>query len=330
MSKTPLRLAVLGLGKAGIRHVEAAKAIDDVELVAVADNSAEARENIDIKGTSCRVRKDLDGLLDVGTDAMIIALPHGLLAEAAIRVARAGVHMLLEKPMANTLEDGQRIVAEADSNGVRLMVNFNHRFRDEYQHAKRWLEEGRIGQIRFLLEEMFASRGPLPSWVWDPKIAGGGMMTYSGIHMLDHAMWLTGKRVESVSASMGSFQYEESLEDTTVASLRLQRGSLVTLIQHKSNVNHSQATWETRIQGSEGAIHVVAGEGAYLSGTRGEEEFKSGAEQRFIRALEEFAASVREQRAPSSDGVSALSVLSCLKALYQAQDCGEWVSPEYV
>lgn len=320
-----MRLAVLGLGKAGLRHVRAAQAGEGMELVAAADSSAEARERAPAE---CRVVEHLDALIEIGADAVIIALPHALLADAALRAIESGLHVLVEKPMATTLDEGRRIVDAAKTAGLHLMVNYNHRFRDEYQTAKKWLEEGRIGRPCLISEQMFAPEGPLPAWVWEPKIAGGGMMTYNGSHMLDHVMWLSGAPVSAVSATTASLHYDEPLEDTTVASLRFTTGALASLVQSKSNVAHRQGGWETRVLGTEGALRIVSGEGVFVSGSGGEEHFASGPERRFAAALAEFASTIRENKRPSPDGTEALRVLSCLRALYRAAESGGWVEVE--
>ena len=323
----PLRLAVLGLGKAGLRHLEAARASEVVELVAAADNSAEVRARIE-KETTCPVVENLDKLLTEKPQAVVVALPHGSLVDAALRVCEAGLHLLLEKPIANSLAQARLVVQAAEAAKVELMVNYNHRFREEYQIAKRLVADGRIGRPCLLVEQMFAAPGPLPEWVWDPKVAGGGMMTYNGSHILDHLIWLADQRVESVVASTANFHYSKQLEDTTVATLRFIDGSIGSIVQHKSAIPHNLPRWETRIHGTEGVLRVVAGRGVYVSGPNGDERFHTGEDHRFITALSELAGALREKRAPQPDGHSAVRVLACLEALYRSARERKWVTVE--
>ncbi len=324
MSQTPLRLAVLGLGKAGQVHAASAMEIGETDLVAVADASEEARARFD-PPKACRVANDLDGLLACEPDAIVIALPHGLLADAAVRAAAAGCHLLLEKPMANDLETARGVARAAEQAGVRLMVNYNHRFREEYLVAKRWLDEGRIGQPRLFVDHWYAPGAPLPDWVWNPAVAGGGLMTYSGTHMIDRLLWLSQGSIESLTATTATHHYPGAMEDTCLATLRFADGSLGSLVQTKSSVPHRLARWESTIQGTEGAIRVTSGKRAELSSTRGDEMYQptsDGSETRFRRALEEFAGAVREGRAPKPDAESGLRVLSCLEAIYRAANEG--------
>ena len=319
-----LKLAVLGMGKAGLRHLSAGQEVDLVDVVGVADRAPELRARL-AESSDVPVVEDLDALLALGPDAVIVALPHALLADAALRSIDAGLHVLLEKPMATKLEDARRVVAAAESAGVRLMVNYNHRFRDEYQTAKRLLEEGRIGRPTVFAESMFATAGPLPPWVWNAEISGGGMLTYNGSHVLDHLMWLSQRPVEMVSASLGQFSFDESLEDTTVATLRFDDGSLANLIQHKTNVRGARSVWETHVFGTEGAITIKSGQGVTLSRGGSEEHFPSGPERRFVVALRAFASAIRDERDPQPDGHEGVKVLECLDALYRAAETTAWV-----
>ena len=319
-----LKVAVLGMGKAGIRHLSAAEEVDLVEVVGVADRAPEVRARL-AESTGVPVVEDLDALVALGPDAVIVGLPHALLADAALRAFDAGLHVLLEKPMATKLEDARRVVAAAEAAGVRLMVNYNHRFRDEYQTAKRLLQEGRIGRPTLFAESMYATAGPLPPWVWDADISGGGMLTYNGVHVLDHLMWLSQKPVEMVSASLGRFSFHESLEDTTVATLRFEDGSLANLVQHKSNVPGARSVWETRVLGTEGALTIVSGQGVTLTRGASEEHFPSGPERRFVVALEAFASAIQDERDPKPDGQEGVRVLECLDALYRSAETTAWV-----
>ena len=320
----PLRIGVLGLGMAGRQHVAATRKTAMVALVAVADASAEARAQFE-GPQGCQVTEGIDALLACEPDALVIALPHALLANAAVRAASAGRHVLVEKPMANDVATASAVVAAAKAANVRLMVNYNHRFREEYVVAKRWLQEGRIGRPRLFVDQWFATAGPLPAWVWQPDVAGGGLMTYSGAHMVDRLLWLSERSVQSVTASTDTFHAASPLEDTCIVTLRFDDGSLGSLVQHKSAVPHRLARWESTIQGTEGAIRVTSNEGAEVSGAAGDESYRpksDGNVARFQRALEEFAAAVRERRPPQPDAESGLRTLACLEAIYRAAKAG--------
>jgi len=315
-SEDALRVAVLGLGKAGARHARAAMECAATRLVAVADSAPTARRSFqEIDGD---VVETLEELLALRPEAVIIALPHSELANAARRACAAGVHILLEKPMATSRRDAREIVRQAEEASIRLMVNYNHRFREEYQLAKRLLDEGRIGRPVLFVDQMLAAKGPLPDWVWQHEKAGGGMMTYNGSHQLDRMMWLSGSKVADVQALTASLGYRRDLEDTALAHLRFENGAVGSVVQHKSVSSRTLEAWETLIYGSEGAIRVRSGTGVELSATGGNELIPTLPGNRFGAALEELAAAIREERSPRPDGRSSLHTLACLKALYQS------------
>jgi len=313
----PVGIGILGLGKAGIRHMEAANACADVKLIATADSAPAARARFD-------ALPSLDALLETPADAIVVAVPHGALESAALAVIAAGKHVLLEKPMANTLADATRVVDAARAQGVRLMVNYNHRFRDEFTNARRLLEDGQLGEISFVSAHMFAPEGPLPAWVWDESIAGGGMMTYSGSHMIDRVLQCVGRKAEAVSATAGSFSYREALEDTSACWLRFDNGTMASFAQHKSNVSHREGSWETRLFGTKGAMRIVSGAAVHLSAQGQEQTIESGPDTRFEGALSEWVQAIREGREPSPGGDDGLLVRACLDAFYDSARSGGW------
>ena len=149
-------------------------------------------------------------------------------------------------------------------------------------------------------------------------------MTYSGSHMIDRVIKLIGRDVEAVSAVARSVSYREPLEDTALAWLRFDDGTLASLVQHKSNVSHRHGSWETRLFGERGTMCIVSGEGVRVSGIDGDDDVPSGPDRRFEGALAELAQSIREGREPSPSGREGLRVRACLDAFYRSAASGEW------
>ena len=308
-----MRISVVGLGKAGARHAAAVEALPGHTIAAVADESPEARHRFE--GREFPVVASLEEALAIDSDVVVVALPHASLASAAERVVARGLHVLVEKPMAAGVDEGERLVSAARAAGVCLMVNYNHRFRDEYRTAKRWIREGRIGEPRFVSEQMFAPAGPLPAWVWQPSVARGGMMTYNGAHMVDHVQWLMDSPIAEARALVASLHYDATLEDTTAAAVRFESGALGSLAQSKSGVEH-EVRWDTQVVGSEAALHIVSGRGATLTGAGVHETVDSGPDRRFEAAVEELVAAATEGREPSPGGADGLRALQGLEKIY--------------
>ncbi len=313
---TPLRIGVLGFGKAGVRHAAAAVESHATELVGVADSSTAASEQA--RGQGYPVVASLEELLAAKPDAVIVAVPHATLVDQAIEVTNARCHILVEKPMALRVEGARRLVQEAESAGVRLMVNFNHRFREEYRTAKTLVDSGEVGSPSLLVEHIITPEGALPEWVRRPAASGGGMMLYNGSHALDHLIWLADSRVAAIEARVTNRQAEQELEDTAVVSLQFESGALGSIVVHRSPTPDVVGGWQTWVYGTKGSVNVRTGHGVESCTTSGRKHIEVTEQNRFVAALEEFAAAVREKRAPSPDGTSAIHTVACLEAIYRS------------
>src|SRR5438045_3838860 len=124
----PVRVGLVGCGKVGTIHAAALRSLPEAEFVACCDAAAERAAAFAAK-YGARPFADLDSMLrDGGTEAVIIGTPHPLHAEAAVRAAEAGVHVLVEKPMAASLTDCDAMLAAARKAGVTCGVISQRRF----------------------------------------------------------------------------------------------------------------------------------------------------------------------------------------------------------
>ena len=113
----------------------------------------------------------------------------------------AGCHILMEKPLAHTLEDARTIVTACRRRGRRLATSFVHRFRDEWQQAQRLIAEGRIGNPALAIDVFSTpNHTHAAEWVWHKDTCGGGVLMYTGIHAVDRLRWLLDSEVEEVTA----------------------------------------------------------------------------------------------------------------------------------
>ena len=248
-----MRVGVIGFGKAGRQHADAARRSGEAELVAVADPAPAAAQAADALGVRCW--PDYEAMLDaVDLDAVVISLPHAALPAAALAAAGRGRHVLLEKPMAATSPAAYEVVQACRAAKVRLMVNFVHRFRAEYRQAHAAVQAGAIGRPVLVVDVMASGRSDLPGWVWDHETAGGGMMMYNGIHSIDRLAWLAGSPITRVSGDMGTFCYPVADEDSAIATVTFHNGALGAVIQHKSDAPATLAAWQTTVYGTNGGI----------------------------------------------------------------------------
>ena len=195
-----LRLGVIGVGAMGARHAEnIAHGIPEATLVTVFDAQPAAAARV-AGSLGCDQAASLDELLrrdDI--DAVVIVSPPRFHAEHAVAALEASKHVLLEKPMALTLVDADRINATAAKAGLRLQVGFMRRYDPAYVMAKRRIEAGDIGVPRLFKgidRDQDAPVGPFGS-------AGrASILTDSAIHDFDMARWLMADEVSAVRATI--------------------------------------------------------------------------------------------------------------------------------
>jgi UDP-N-acetyl-2-amino-2-deoxyglucuronate dehydrogenase len=161
-------------------------------------------------------------------DAVAISTPHCDHAAQAVAAARAGKHVLLDKPMAASTAECDRILAAVAEAGVNLMIMYGQRFRACNIEARRLIQTGAIGKVKSVLELILTSGGlaSLPPWQSRPENIG----TFIGhaVHNIDRIRWFTGAEITSVSAQMQRDPASGN-EHSTMALLGLSSGAMASL-----------------------------------------------------------------------------------------------------
>lgn len=193
-----IRAGVVGLGWAGRQHMEAYAAQDGVELVALAGMEADQLALLgDRYGIAAERRyADWQDLITAGcVDVLSIAAPTTLHAPIAVAAMDAGIHVLSEKPMAESAAVAQTMVDAARRNGRVLEVSFNHRRRGDVQVLRQLVEAGALGDIYYAKAGWLRRQGipGMGSWFTRQATSGGGPLMDIGVHMLDMALHLLGE-----------------------------------------------------------------------------------------------------------------------------------------
>jgi predicted dehydrogenase len=246
-----IRIGIVGAGRVAGSHADAARAVDGVALRAVAEVDEARREAFLARyGSAGEMRayadyRDLLSQDDI--DLVIVTLPHWLHAEAAEAAAEAGKHVLLEKPMALSLAECDRIIDAARRSGVVLAVGQTHHFHTVPVEAKRLLDTGRFGRIIWGTELAYSPRryGSNPEWFFD-RAKGGGQLLANGVHYVDRLLWTIGgptdaaataapvrARPVAVSAIVGTYfnrhEPRYQADDGAVLFIRFDTGQAATL-----------------------------------------------------------------------------------------------------
>ena len=221
-----LRVGIIGLGGIARAHCDAIATLDNVEVVAVADLFEEKRRHyMDKYGIAKGYTTHTELLADDEIDAVAVVLGHQLHCRLTMDACNAGKHVLVEKPMALSLEQCDEMIEAAANNNVKLMVGQTQHFYGTSLKAKEILDSGELGPLMTVICYMsknwnFASRPPQ----YRSRFHGGGMWLSNGVHVVDRLTWLMASQAVSVSASIGTRAHYQASDDTATALIRYKNG----------------------------------------------------------------------------------------------------------
>ncbi|HEY1545310.1 MAG TPA: Gfo/Idh/MocA family oxidoreductase [Xanthobacteraceae bacterium] len=208
----PLRLGVVGVGVMGYNHARVLAEMPGVKLVGVADPDEKQADFVrDTLG--CATVPNVADLLELGVDAVSIAAPTHLHRDIALAAIGRGVHVLVEKPIASSVEEGREIIAAARRAGVTLMVGHVERFNPAVQAIKEAIREEDI------LSVAITRVGPFP-----PRMSNVGVVIDLAVHDIDLIGWFTGSEIVEVQPQLSSTRAER--EDIALLQFRTASGVL--------------------------------------------------------------------------------------------------------
>lgn len=251
MFRTPLgnrrvRIAVVGCGRISANHFGAIEAHKDrIQLVAVCDTDPTALRAAEEKYGVTGFSSLHELLRGAEVDVVVLCTPSGLHPSQAIEVARAGRHVMTEKPMATRWADGLRMVRECDDAGVYLFVIKQNRRNATLRLLKRAMEKRRFGRLHMVTINVFWSRPQAyydsAKWRGTWEFDGGALMNQAS-HYIDLVDWLIGP-VESVQAYVATLARDIQVEDTATVGIRWRSGALgsinVTMLAYPKNFEGS-------------------------------------------------------------------------------------------
>jgi len=239
------RIALVGCGRISKNHFEAIDKIDGLELVAVSDADLERAKRAGLEWKVPYFSSYEKMLAESNADVVTIATPSGLHPEQGIAAAKAGKHVVMEKPMAISLTGADALVQACDKAGVQLFVVKQNRLNPPVQLLKRAVDRNRFGRIymascavHWARPQAYYDQAP---WRGTWEFDGGAFMNQAS-HYVDLIQWIMGP-VESVMAKTATLARRIETEDSGIAILKFRSGALgaieVTMLAYPRNLEGS-------------------------------------------------------------------------------------------
>jgi phthalate 4,5-cis-dihydrodiol dehydrogenase len=327
-----LGAAVLGLGRIGPTHAKVVAASTGAELKVVAEGDEVKLGSLldDLPGVAGH-GDYRDVLAGDDVDVVVICLPHWLHEEAAMAAAEAGKHILIEKPLADSMAECDRIIAAAERSGFVLMPAHTQRYYPVVAKAKEVLDSGELGGLIMAVDTWYKPLDPekRPKWMLDRE-RGGGMALMDGVHLIDRLLWIIGPDIHSVSGVIGNPVYPEiPADDTSMSLLRWKSGKVASISRMAFRTGVTQYGADFFCIGGQLRLRIAYGQvgttGLWIG--RGEEhspvvvpEFDS-----LERQFEEFLDAVRNGTEPPITGAHGRQVIEVIEAIDRSSETGREV-----
>jgi predicted dehydrogenase len=314
----PIRIAIVGLGSIGQQHAREAAKAKLVEVAAVFDTNQKVSRQL---GASLGAASyaSYDALLDrADIDAVLLSVPNYLHRDLALQAAAHGKHVLLEKPLAITMQEANDIVSGCRRYGTALSVNFSFRYLPRVRIAKRLIDEGALGEIAGVqaLAYSYRERGywqgarsvSADDWRTSKEKAGAGFFFMNLCHVIDYVSYMTGLRASRVYCEHATLGSPTEVDDSVSITCRFENGSIGTISGSCIRRGSNQA--EERIWGSHGTL-TIDDDAIRVHSARAVDGRRPGKTHKISISpkagwieewLNEFATAVREGRSPDISG----------------------------
>ena len=264
-----------------------------------------------------------EAVSDPHIDACYVCTPHHLHLEHALLAMSHGKHVLVEKPIAPTADEGRRMIDAAASAGVVLMVAENARFLAVVRHCRELIDEGLLGDLRLA---QFQQEGPFRPGGWraSSQQMGGGLFIDGGIHLVDMMVHLAGQPVEISATRLLHAQPDMEGEDGLAMTARLSGGGMA-FINYSWAATRRIPRASVSLSGSRGKITFSpGGTSLTLETTTNIQRWRFPEDRLGICAMvKEFHDSILEGRPPTMLADEGLYDLQLVLAAYQSADTGQ-------
>ena len=251
-----IKWGVIGCGGiADRRTIPGMMLADNAELVAVMDANGEVAEKVREKYNAKFAFDNYEELLAIDEiDAVYIASPVFCHKEQAFAAAKAKKHILLEKPMALTVEESKEIADYCKKEGVKLGVGLMMRFHSYHQAMKKIIAEGKLGDVVSMRGQLTCWYPDIPNnWRQNKALSGGGALMDMGIHCIDLLQYITGLKATEVTGFAGTQTFSYNADDSAAIVMKMENGALA-MVDANFNIPDAAAKCKLEIYGTKGSI----------------------------------------------------------------------------
>jgi len=320
---------IVGLGRISMgQFMPGVRISEKAKLVALVSGHRDKAERVaDQYGISHQAIYSYENFDEIAhnseVDALYIALPNSMHAEYTIRGAKAGKHILSEKPMATSVTECEQMIAACRAAGRKLMIAYRCRYEPTNLRAIQLIKQGYIGTLE-TIDSAFGFDIKPGEWRLDKKLAGGGPLMDVGIYALQACRYLTGEEpleVQGISTVVDHDGRFQQVEETLLWTMRFPSGVITTSGCSFGSANGNFAN----ASGSEGWIKVdpaYSYDGLHLRGHGKGEDIDQATDDssphQFQREADHFAECILENREPLTGGPEGLRDIRLMTAIYRS------------
>ncbi len=310
-----VKLAIVGTGIIGLSHIEAIKATKGAELVALCDINEECVKKLAEEHNVPYFLDyhDIPGMVDC--DAVILNLPHGLHCESTVFFLESGLNVFIEKPMANTKAECEKMLAAQKKSGKKLAVAHPQRYFEAIEKLHELAASGELGQFCMMTGarsvNYFADWRP--KWFLSKKAAGGGIFMNYGAHELDKIQYITGGRVTKVYSNYQNFKNEYDIEGHAQVFGMLDNGGSFAL----TFSGYGPAVYDDIFYFTNGAMRSIGSETFEVNRGKGWEKFLSESDGKHMhREIEQFVKYISGEDANVPDAEYGRDIIAAIEEAY--------------
>ena len=350
----PLKIGFIGVGGIANAHLSTLKKFQEkdakvpaFEIVCGSDPNEEARDNAKEKYDIEHLYSDYEDMLSKhDLDAVSICTPNHLHMAPTVAAFEKGMHVMVEKPMARTVEECETMIAAGEKAKKQLMLGFQWRWHPQSRFIRKQVEEGVLGDVIYTRVQAMRRRG-IPNWgtFYSKEKNGGGPMIDIGVHLLELAVFLMGAKVptpkriagntwtylgnkEDVAENMWpKWNYKEyTVEDMAVGHVQFDNGSSL-VIESSFAAHIKKDIYDVNVFGTKGGAHWEDGE-VFTDMNGFMMDIKSGYlrdSDIWVEKMKHFVEVAAGERENQSSGYEGLAVQKILNGIYDAAEAGKQI-----